>query len=179
MFGIDANQFNRFFYILHEYNINKIIKQNILRFYLNFKDKQNWNFHLNCAFKQSIIGRWFIFNLNIKDISKSDQIIANSVRLPENESEYLLTIHDYLINLNSFNDKLNFSSISFNDESHDIEEQIIDESLIINDTIINETITTNENDNLCDIFDKLKLNEIKVKTCTTSSSKLFFKKKRI
>ena len=47
------------------------------------------------------------------------------------------------------------SSISFNDDSHDIENEIVDESLIINDTIINETITTNDNDNLCDIFHKM------------------------
>ncbi len=132
---------------------------------------------MNCAFKQSIIGRWLVFNLNIKDDSKSNQIIANSIRLPKNEIENLLTIHDYLFNLNSFNDKLNFSSISFNDDSHDIEEEIIDESLIINDTIINETISANEGDNLCDIFDKLKLNDIKVKTYTTSTTKLFLKKK--
>ena len=118
-----------------------------------------------------------MFNLNTKDISKSNQIVANSISFPENDIENQLTIHDFLLNLNSFNDKLNFSSISFNDDSHDIENEIVDESLIINDTIINETITTNDNDNLCDIFHKLKLNDMKVKTCTTSSTKLFFKKK--
>ena len=78
-----------------------------------------------------------MFNLNTKDISKSNQIVANSISFPENDIENQLTIHDFLLNLNSFNDKLNFSSISFNDDSHDIENEIVDESLIINDTIIN------------------------------------------
>jgi hypothetical protein len=123
-----------------------------------YSNNQVWLNNLENAFNYCLIGRWFLFNLkesNEKKPKQSATIVANNIQFEPGESDFYVSVYQYLREQAEISKQLEFSN-SF----------ILNES---NCSIVDNTFNENENDPYEEDILTQRLTQISLKEGLTQS----------
>lgn len=134
-----------------------------VRFKNKYYSNEDWTHSLLSAFKQCLIGRWMFFelknSLENKVTNTTSNLTTNFIRLCDEDMSEYLTIYDYLKQLYDTNaEKLNFSLCTIDL----LDTMTVDETISCEDEY--ESSQRHVNENICSMFESLKLSSNSLKS---------------